>query len=79
MGTTTWFVSCLELTTTTSSSTHHCAESAALSLELVWDDEEWFNGVAKCHSEVAQKLLLKCELIQEREELSHPCWFMVGD
>ncbi|KAJ1436772.1 hypothetical protein SESBI_04081 [Sesbania bispinosa] len=32
MATTTWFVSCLELTITTSSSTHHCAESVALSL-----------------------------------------------
>ncbi|KAJ1389837.1 putative ankyrin repeat domain-containing protein 50-like [Sesbania bispinosa] len=65
MVTTTWFVSCLELTTATSSSTHHCAESVALSrirrLELVWDDEEQFSGVAKCRSEVAQKLLLKFE------------------
>ncbi|KAJ1425732.1 sensor domain-containing diguanylate cyclase [Sesbania bispinosa] len=32
MATTTWLVSCLELTTTTSSSTHHCDESVALSL-----------------------------------------------
>ncbi|KAJ1397012.1 hypothetical protein SESBI_32098 [Sesbania bispinosa] len=30
-------------------------------LELVWDDEEQFNGVAKCRSEVAQKLLLECK------------------
>ncbi|KAJ1439267.1 Ankyrin repeat-containing domain superfamily [Sesbania bispinosa] len=30
-------------------------------IELVWDDEEQFNGVAKCRSEVVQKLLLECE------------------
>ncbi|KAJ1380497.1 Ankyrin repeat-containing domain superfamily [Sesbania bispinosa] len=30
-------------------------------LELVWDDEEQFNGVSKFRSEVAQKLLLECE------------------
>ncbi|KAJ1421072.1 hypothetical protein SESBI_13943 [Sesbania bispinosa] len=59
MATTTWFVSCLELTTTTSSRTHHRAESVALS--FVWDDEKQFNGVVKCRSEVAQKLLLECE------------------
>ncbi|XP_047181310.1 ankyrin repeat domain-containing protein 50-like [Vigna umbellata] len=30
-------------------------------LEVVWDDEEQFNDVAKFRSEVAQKLLLECE------------------
>ncbi|ESW12878.1 hypothetical protein PHAVU_008G149500 [Phaseolus vulgaris] len=30
-------------------------------LEVVWDDEEQFNDVAKCRSQVAQKLLLECE------------------
>lgn len=30
-------------------------------LETVWDDEEKFSDVAKCRSQVAQKLLLKCE------------------
>ncbi|KAJ1435715.1 RNA-binding domain superfamily [Sesbania bispinosa] len=39
-------------------------------LELVWDDEEQFNGVAKCRSEVAQKLLLECESKKKRRILS---------
>ncbi|XP_027353133.1 uncharacterized protein LOC113863678 isoform X2 [Abrus precatorius] len=30
-------------------------------LEVVWDDEEQFSDVAKCRSEVAQKLLHECE------------------
>ncbi|XP_021890341.1 uncharacterized protein LOC110808965 [Carica papaya] len=30
-------------------------------LETVWDDEEQFDDVAKCRSEVAQKLFLECE------------------
>ncbi|CAJ1784642.1 unnamed protein product [Sphenostylis stenocarpa] len=30
-------------------------------LEVVWDDEEQFCDVAKCRSQVAQKLLLECE------------------
>ncbi|KAJ8758845.1 hypothetical protein K2173_002624 [Erythroxylum novogranatense] len=30
-------------------------------LETVWDDEEQFNGVSKCRSVVARKLLLECE------------------
>ncbi|KAJ1383814.1 Ankyrin repeat-containing domain superfamily [Sesbania bispinosa] len=38
-------------------------------LELVWDDEEQFNGVAKCHSEVAQKLLLECESMKGKNSL----------
>lgn len=31
-------------------------------LETVWDDEEKFNDVAKCRSQVAQKLLEGCEI-----------------
>ncbi|XP_073129804.1 uncharacterized protein [Henckelia pumila] len=31
-------------------------------LETVWDDEEKFNDVAKCRSQVAQKLLEECEI-----------------
>ncbi|KAK7395715.1 hypothetical protein VNO78_16282 [Psophocarpus tetragonolobus] len=30
-------------------------------LEVVWDDEEQFSDVAKCRSQVAQKLLVECE------------------
>ncbi|KAE9454227.1 hypothetical protein C3L33_13902, partial [Rhododendron williamsianum] len=30
-------------------------------LETVWDDESQFNDVAKCRSQVAQKLLIGCE------------------
>ena len=30
-------------------------------LEVVWDHEDQFNNVAKCLSQVAQKLLLECE------------------
>lgn len=30
-------------------------------LETVWDDEAQFDDVAKCRSQVAQKLLLECE------------------
>ncbi|KAA8548196.1 hypothetical protein F0562_004543 [Nyssa sinensis] len=30
-------------------------------LETVWDDEEQFDDVSKCRSEVARKLLLECE------------------
>lgn len=30
-------------------------------LETVWDDEEQFNNVAKCRSQVARQLLLECE------------------
>ncbi|XP_016434981.1 uncharacterized protein LOC107761279 isoform X2 [Nicotiana tabacum] len=30
-------------------------------LESVWDDEEQFDDVAKCRSQVAKKLLLECE------------------
>lgn len=30
-------------------------------LETVWDDEEQFDDVAKCRSEVAKRLLLECE------------------
>lgn len=30
-------------------------------LEVVWDDEEHFSDVAKCRSQVAQKLLHECE------------------
>ena len=30
-------------------------------LETVWDDEEQFDGVAKCRSHVARQLLLECE------------------
>lgn len=30
-------------------------------LETVWDDEEHFNDVAKCRSEVARKLFVECE------------------
>ncbi|CAK9161715.1 unnamed protein product [Ilex paraguariensis] len=30
-------------------------------LETVWDDEEQFDDVAKCRSEVAKKLLFECE------------------
>ncbi|KAJ1415718.1 hypothetical protein SESBI_17929 [Sesbania bispinosa] len=61
MATTTWFVSCLELTTTPPLQAHHYHLRRIRRLKLVWDDEEQFNGVAKCRSEVAQKLLLECE------------------
>ncbi|KAK7381014.1 hypothetical protein VNO78_33537 [Psophocarpus tetragonolobus] len=38
-------------------------------LEVVWDDEEQFNDVAKFRSEVAQKLLLECESKKGRNSL----------
>ncbi|KAJ1375334.1 hypothetical protein SESBI_51126 [Sesbania bispinosa] len=49
MATATWFVSCLELTTATSSSTHHCAKSVALSLF----------GMMKNSSMVLQSVILR--------------------
>ncbi|KAK7266894.1 hypothetical protein RIF29_19554 [Crotalaria pallida] len=38
-------------------------------LEVVWDDEEQFNDVAKFRSQVAQKLLLECESKRGKKSL----------
>lgn len=38
-------------------------------LEVVWDDEEQFNDVAKFRSQVAQKLLLECESKKGKKSL----------
>ncbi|KAA8533267.1 hypothetical protein F0562_033200 [Nyssa sinensis] len=38
-------------------------------LETVWDDEEQFNDVAKCRSQVARNLLLACETKRSHNSL----------
>ncbi|XP_055827449.1 uncharacterized protein LOC129895721 [Solanum dulcamara] len=38
-------------------------------LESVWDDEEQFDDVAKCRSQVARKLLLECETKKGKNSL----------
>ncbi|CAN4116507.1 unnamed protein product [Withania somnifera] len=38
-------------------------------LESVWDDEEQFDDVARCRSQVARKLLLECETKKEKNSL----------
>ncbi|KAL6960465.1 hypothetical protein U1Q18_041017 [Sarracenia purpurea var. burkii] len=38
-------------------------------LEIVWDDEDQFDDVAKCRSEVARKLFFKCEAKRDKNSL----------
>lgn len=38
-------------------------------LETVWDDEEQFDDVAKCRSQVARQLLLECEIKKGQNSL----------
>ncbi|KAL7140636.1 hypothetical protein ABFS83_08G002000 [Erythranthe nasuta] len=38
-------------------------------LETVWDDEEQFDDVAKCRSDVARKLLTECEIKKGKNSL----------
>ena len=38
-------------------------------LETVWDDEEQFDDVAKCRSQVARKLFSECETKKEKNSL----------
>ncbi|KAA8530133.1 hypothetical protein F0562_004842 [Nyssa sinensis] len=38
-------------------------------LETVWDDEEQFDDVAKCRSQVARKLLFECEIKRSKNSL----------
>ncbi|XP_015878914.3 uncharacterized protein LOC107415144 [Ziziphus jujuba] len=48
-------------------------------LETVWDDEEQFDDVAKCRSQVARKLLFQCESKKGKNSLiraGYGGWFM---